>query len=67
MVQGIKPLCWINGNTDLWFKELANNWEPKTAREKERLEYYLFAKQRLSEEEIASYLPEHILFNDLAF
>ena len=51
-VKGLKPLCWINGNTDLWFKDLANNWEPKTEREKGWLEYYLFAKQRLSEEEI---------------
>lgn len=52
-IKRIKPLCWINGNTDLWFRELAKDWEPKTEKEKVRFNYYLYAKQRLTEEEIS--------------
>lgn len=52
MIKDVKPVCWIKGNTDMWFEELDGGWKPKTEKERELFEYYLFAKQRLSEEEI---------------
>lgn len=52
MIQDVKPLCWLKGNTDMWFEEIAEGWQPKTAMEQGLFEYYLFAKQRLSEDEI---------------
>lgn len=65
MVQDVKPICWIKGNTDMWFREIAEGWQPKTEIEKGLFEYYLFAKQRLSEDEITflSSLPTEQTIN----
>jgi putative phosphoesterase len=51
-IKSLNPLCWIKGNTDIWFEEVGQNWEPKTERERELLAYYRYARDRLTKEEV---------------
>ncbi|MHB1392976.1 MAG: metallophosphoesterase family protein [Clostridia bacterium] len=53
MLQELKPICWVKGNTDIWFEEMSCNWKPGTEKEIELYEYYLYARNLLNEEEIA--------------
>jgi predicted phosphodiesterase len=29
-IEEIKPIVWINGNTDLWLNEVCDGWNPST-------------------------------------
>lgn len=51
MLKALNPLCWIKGNTDMWFDEMSGNWAPKTEKEWELYEYYQYAKARLNKDE----------------
>ena len=35
IIKGLKPICWIKGNTDMWLEEMEENWNPITNKEKE--------------------------------
>ncbi len=62
-------LAWIKGNTDEWFKEVTEDFKPKTNNEKELYEYYKYAETKLTEEdkEFISNLPviSSLIINDL--
>lgn len=45
-------LAWIKGNTDEWFNEVDDNWIPETDREKELFDYYKYAKENMTKENI---------------
>lgn len=51
-IRKLNPICWIKGNTDMWFEEITESWVPKTPREQEIFEYYIYAKTKLSQEAI---------------
>lgn len=51
-VNALDPICWIKGNTDMWFEEMSEGWKPKTDKENELFDYYTYAADRLSEKQI---------------
>jgi putative phosphoesterase len=53
ILQKMNPMCWVKGNTDIWLEEMSGGWKPSTEKEKELHEYYRYASNRLSEEEVA--------------
>ncbi|WP_315073520.1 metallophosphoesterase family protein [uncultured Clostridium sp.] len=65
----LNVLAWIKGNTDEWFKEVTEDFKPKTNNEKELYEYYKYAEAKLTEEdkEFISNLPviSSLIINDL--
>ena len=50
---GLKILGWIKGNTDMWFDQIPDGFLPSSNRERILYSYYCYAKERLSEEQIA--------------
>lgn len=57
----IDVMAWIKGNTDMWFEEISENWEPSTENEIELLSYFKYAKHHLSDDQISliNKLPYH--------
>jgi putative phosphoesterase len=51
-VHSLNPICWIKGNTDMWFEEMSSGWEPKTSREQQLFRYYQFAESKISKSDI---------------
>jgi predicted phosphodiesterase len=45
-------LGWIKGNTDEWFREIGENFQPQNNREKEINDYYNYAKKNMVDEDI---------------
>ena len=58
MLQGMNPICWVKGNTDIWLGEMSGDWKPGTEKERELYEYYRYAKARISKEDIALILDK---------
>lgn len=55
MIRELDPLCWIKGNTDMWFEEISDNTDPETLtqRDRELYAFFLFAKRNMKGDEIA--------------
>lgn len=51
-LHNLNPACWIKGNTDMWFEEIGDGWQPSTPIEETIHLYYKFAKERLNDDEI---------------
>lgn len=49
----LEIIAWIKGNTDLWLEEITDVYIPSTKREKELYSYYKYAKDNLTEDQIA--------------
>lgn len=60
MLQALKPMCWIKGNTDIWLDEMSGDWLPATEKEIELYQYYRYAKARLGKDEIELILGKPI-------
>lgn len=50
-LHNLEPICWIKGNTDMWFEEIGDEWQPNTTVEQIVYSYYNFAKERVDEED----------------
>lgn len=48
----LKPVIWIKGNTDEWFLEINEQWEPKSINEIKFYELFHFSKERLYKQDI---------------
>ncbi len=48
----LKPVIWIKGNTDEWFLEINEQWEPKSINEIKFYELFHFSKERLYQQDI---------------
>jgi putative phosphoesterase len=66
LVKTLKPLSWIKGNTDMWLEEFRGvEKEPEITEKKPYYEFYLYAKERMTAEEIdiLTSLPEKASLN----
>lgn len=52
MLSGLEMAAWVQGNTDDWFDDITPDWKPSTPEEERALEYFTFAKERLSPEAV---------------
>ncbi|WP_273324092.1 metallophosphoesterase family protein [Vallitalea guaymasensis] len=50
----IKPMVWIKGNTDTWFDENLEKWQPKTVMEKYLYNNYNYILDSLTDKDIES-------------
>jgi putative phosphoesterase len=65
----IKPIAWIKGNTDDWFNEIDEKWEPCSISDVKLYEMFQFAKIHLTKSDIEflKHLPfsQSILLNNV--
>lgn len=52
MMKKLKPLVWIKGNTDNWFKEIDSDFIPATEKEERLYSLYKYAKKILTKADI---------------
>lgn len=52
-LESLEPSCWIKGNTDTWFEEITEEWEPSSSREEYLYELYKYMNKLLSEDTIS--------------
>ncbi|SFC99096.1 metallophosphoesterase family protein [Clostridium uliginosum] len=51
--KNLEILAWIKGNTEMWFKEMPNDWTPSSNIDKAPYLYYKYAKANLKEDQIS--------------
>lgn len=53
ILESIKPLCWIKGNTDMWFENFTEEFKPSTSKESYLFDLYKYVKGRISDERVS--------------
>jgi len=63
-LRNLRLMCWVKGNTDIWFAEISDKWSPTTKQEEKLYKNYIFARDHLNRESIDFLLkrPEKCVF-----
>jgi len=65
-LDSLELACWLQGNTDMWFEEITEDWEPTCDREEYLYEFYKYMDGLLAED-IVSLLTSLSVEDDLQF
>jgi len=49
-IRNLNPICWVKGNTDVWYQEINEGWSPSTEQEEKLFRKYRYAQEYLTNE-----------------